>query len=361
MDEKENSGESQKNDSSKNHTPSGLARLGSMRARFSKDQVKSQLKNKLSSILSLPKSAGPHKGLTPPRFDIGALESSVFGFALLVVAWFGADLLVLFLADYIPEPPVVHAAKFDGGSRIRSLADYQIIIGRNLFNSRGLIPGDEIPGSPNDQNNIPVRTTLPINLLGTVILQEQNRSIATLEDKTENQVFPVRPDDEITGRMKILTIETYRVVFVNLQNGRREFVDMPEDQTARINVAQTEAPTNAGNGTNIEQVNPTQFSLPRDELNKALSNLPAILTQARAIPNMENGTQDGYRLVEIVPGSVYEKLGLKNDDILCGVNGEPINDPGRAMEMLNTLKTSPHMELCVKRQGKRSNVSYDIH
>ncbi|MBI2711865.1 MAG: PDZ domain-containing protein [Bdellovibrio sp.] len=76
---------------------------------------------------------------------------------------------------------------------------------------------------------------------------------------------------------------------------------------------------------------------------------------------MENGVPAGYKLFQIVPGSIYEKLGLVNGDVIAGVNGSPITDPGKAFEMISELKTSSHLELQVKRDGKPQTYTYDIH
>ena len=76
--------------------------------------------------------------------------------------------------------------------------------------------------------------------------------------------------------------------------------------------------------------------------------------------HFENGMPAGYKLFQIVPGSIYDKLGLQNGDTLCGLNGQSINDPGKAFELLGELKTASHLELCVKRDGRQNNNSYDI-
>jgi general secretion pathway protein C len=244
------------------------------------------------------------------------------------------------------------------GAKVKQFSDYQVIVSRNLFSSLGRIPGDEVQGTP-DLDNDPVKTTLPLTLVGTVILKNELRSVATIEDKDENQVYPMRIDDELPGKIKILAIEPYKVVFRNLTNGRKEFVDMPEEGNGtRISVGSLSSrkpPKEA-----IEQVAPNQFNIPRVEIDKYLSNINDVLTQARAIPHFENGQPAGYKLIQIVAGSVYEKLGLKNNDILCGVNGENINDPARAFELMNQLKTASSLELCVKRDGRTTTQSYNF-
>ena len=70
--------------------------------------------------------------------------------------------------------------------------------------------------------------------------------------------------------------------------------------------------------------------------------------------------KDGFRCFQIVPGSIYDRLGLKNNDVVCGINGEKIDNPGKAFELFNTLQTQKHFELCVRRGGRETTMVYDI-
>ena len=67
-----------------------------------------------------------------------------------------------------------------GTHRNRTLEDYNDIFSRNLFNSAGTIPGEEVsnPNLLSDQGP-PVRTSLPFDLVGTMIMRDELRSIAT--------------------------------------------------------------------------------------------------------------------------------------------------------------------------------------
>jgi general secretion pathway protein C len=284
-------------------------------------------------------------------------------FTLIVCCYFLADVLALMAGKYIPEPPVVRSSRVTNvAHRVKSIDDYNPIFARNLFNRKGLIPGEENPSGPADLGGAPVRTSLPFNLVGTLILKDEIRSIATIEDKSASMVYPVRIDEEIPSKARILKIEPRKVIFVNTQSGRREFVDLPEDaiSSARISIG--------GGGTTskspgIEQVSDNQFNISRSEVDKALGDFNRVLTEARAVPNFENGVPNGYKLFQIVPGSIYDKLGLKNGDTIVGVDGQPINDPAKAFELLGKLKEgASHMELAVKKpDGKTSTKVYDIH
>ena len=276
-------------------------------------------------------------------------------------AWFLADIAALFVENWIPEPTPVRLSLGSGGNRNSYNPDeYSVIWMRNLFNSKGLLPGEE-DNSQKDQGGVPVRTSLPFNLIGTLILRDEIRSLATIEDKSANQVYPVRQDDEIPSKAKIIKVEANKVTFINTGTGRREFIDIPEDPNAQkpISVLPRTAPAKAGG--KVEKVSETQFQIPTTAVQAALSNFNEVLTQARAVPNFENGAPAGYKLFQIVPNSIYAQLGLQNGDTVCGMNGESINDPAKAFEMLGALKSgASHLELCVKRNGQTKNMTYDI-
>jgi general secretion pathway protein C len=307
-------------------------------------------------------SFGQFELLSMAEWASKSLQTQSYAFygkllTLFICTYFLADVLAMVAGHYIPEPPTAKGGR-QGAllHRGRTYEDYNAVFVRNLFNRKGIIPGDEGSGGPLDPGGAPVKTTLPIDLLGVLILHDELRSIATIQDKGASAVYPVRETEEIPGKIKIVKIEPTRVVFVNLAAGRREYVELPPDNAvnARVTVGAAKAP-------GIEQVNPNQFNIARTEVDKALSDFNKILTQARAIPNFENGVPAGYKLFQITPGSIYSQLGLKDGDVIAGLNGEPINDPSKAFEMLNQLKNSNHMELQVKRNGTTSTMTYDIH
>jgi general secretion pathway protein C len=101
----------------------------------------------------------------------------------------------------------------------------------------------------------------------------------------------------------------------------------------------------------------------RREVDRVMGNFNQVLTQARCVPNLEGGRPAGYRCFQIEPGSIYDKLGLKDNDVICGINGQPVNDPAAAFNMLNTLKSSStrNVELCVNRGGRVMNMQIDIN
>jgi len=296
---------------------------------------------------------------------LGRLQSQGLNFystlaGIVLSAYFVSDLVSLGIQSKIPstDPSSALSRAFGGQRRMPTIDDYSIIGARNLFSSEGKMPGEETSGGAQDLGGAPVKTSLPFNLIGTIILKDELRSIATIEDRSASIVYPVRSDDEIPSKAKIIKIEPRRVIFLNTGSGRREYVELPEELDAgvpRVNISSAAKPGQAA----IERTG-NSFNVPKLELDRAFSDLNGVLTQARAVPHYENGVPSGYKLFQVMPDGFFGRLGLKDQDILCGIDGQPVNDPAKALELLGQLRTANHVELCVKRDGRAQNFSYDI-
>ena len=201
----------------------------------------------------------------------------------------------------------------------------------------------------------PVPTTLQFQLIGTVIFHDSTRSLAAIQDKGENKVFPVRQGDEVEGKIQILSVEARKVIFINTQARRKEYIDIPEDASAKISMNAKAAPK-AG----ITQVDENKFVLKRAEIDAQMANFNTLITQARAVPEMQGGQMVGFRLMQIQPGSFYEKIGLKLGDVINSVNGEKITDAAKALSVLQELKHMNSLDLGMSRDGKEVNLNYDI-
>ena len=297
-------------------------------------------------------------------FEGGLRKNHVTRMALLVwlpiLAYSLAGFVAILLDPYMPDLDSQAGAK-TARSRLkyspRTLADDQIIVARNLFSSKGLIPGEDSKGN-SDQNNVPVKTSLPLTLVGTLVLRNQLRSVATLQDNSDRVVYPMRVSDEIPGKLKIIQIEANQVIFLNSANGLREYVEIPvkESNTLGISLNRPRPSLDAVAETTLSK----NFVIPRAEIDKATENLPLLLTQVLAKEYRESGNFVGFRLTQIQPGSVFAKLGLLDGDVLCGVNGEPVGDVTKAWELFGSLKSAVIVELCIKRNGKENTFNYDL-
>jgi general secretion pathway protein C len=85
-----------------------------------------------------------------------------------------------------------------------------------------------------------------------------------------------------------------------------------------------------------------------------------LFTEIRAVPRMQNGSSAGFQLSEIQPGSIFQEIGLQDGDVLTAAQGRPVNDPLKAMELLQTLRNQSSITLNVIRNGSPLQLQYNI-
>jgi general secretion pathway protein C len=84
------------------------------------------------------------------------------------------------------------------------------------------------------------------------------------------------------------------------------------------------------------------------------------MRQARIRPHFRNGQPDGITLTRIRPNSIFRRLGLRNGDIITGVDGQAIQTADDALGFYNSLKSSSNVTIQIRRRGRTKNIEYDI-
>lgn len=107
-------------------------------------------------------------------------------------------------------------------------------------------------------------------------------------------------------------------------------------------------------------------SLPvRNQPNRVIENLrrvaetnpTAFAEIVRPQPVFANGVQRGYRVYPGRNRQQFAKLGLQPGDLILSINGTPLDDPRRGMEIFNTIGTSDQVQLTIERNGQPQEVT----
>jgi general secretion pathway protein C len=275
----------------------------------------------------------------------------------LFLGLFTADIAILSLRDkFLPlQAPLTKPARaFTDETPGRGA--YQTIITRNIFSSDNVIP-DPLKSEGKQQLDLPpVLSSLPLNLIGTLVHSNPEKSIASIELKGKSQVLSYMVKQDVDNLATIEKIERGRVILRNNNNGRLEYIELPQSSKLAFESAK---PT--GGTGEIKQISEGQYELKKQDLDKYLSDLPNLLMQARAVPARRPGTGEtyGFRVLEVQPDSVLAKI-VKPMDVITQVNGGPVTSIQQAMEMYNTMKNSPHVCITVERDGRNVQNCYDI-
>lgn len=102
------------------------------------------------------------------------------------------------------------------------------------------------------------------------------------------------------------------------------------------------------------------IAVSRQEVTESLSDLKSIMSQAVVRPFLSDGTQQGYIVSNIVPGSLYERLGLQNGDIIVDVNGKSLDSADDVLQLVNLMQSGGEISLNLLRAGKSETINYSF-
>ncbi len=208
-------------------------------------------------------------------------------------------------------------------------------------------------GSTAPASRAPLNLVSKIKLLGVVIGDHGGISAIVEELSSKRQLF-FRLHDHIPDVGEISEIR--REGMVVRQGDQQEFLELAASQIEKLPSAQVTA------GSVVVPVpgSPVRTVLDRRDVEQAMGDLPKLLSQARAVPYVVNGAMNGFRLDSVSPSSFYEKIGLKQGDVLQQVNGVDIRDPGTMLTLFQQLRNEKTVKLDVLRNNQRTAMTFDI-
>ena len=218
----------------------------------------------------------------------------------------------------------------------RELSDYSSILERGLF------------GEGKGPSSAPAAVTSVYTLIGTV--EGEEFSGAVLEDTTGQEFYRIH--QKLPDGSQIIKVGRDRVTLKRADGGTTEIQVL--DDTKIVNM------TKPGGGPGVRKLSEGKWILDQSEVTANTENISQLLTQARALPYMEQGKTVGFRISEIVPGSLYEKIGLQNGDVIQKVNSQDVDDPAKFFQMYQNLKEERSVSIDLLRGGQRQTLNYEI-
>jgi general secretion pathway protein C len=257
---------------------------------------------------------------------------------------------------------------------------------REVFEEQEVATGPAPMGDGDECDSAP-KSSLRLRLVGTVVFSEPEFSIASIVDEgksgsgatmhsiNECESAPVDPNDpdgklapkpppcaKVGDSAVLRRIEAERVCLWNDGDRQMEYLALNEPPDKGPAVATTkkdEKVADAGDA-DIRKVGENSYEVGQGEVDKALSNLSELATQARVVPAFEGGKTVGFKLFSIRPGSLYSKVGLQNGDVITRINGYEVNSPEKGLEIYGKLKDAKQVAVDLKRRGKPMSLDYAI-
>jgi general secretion pathway protein C len=192
-------------------------------------------------------------------------------------------------------------------------------------------------------------TRLPLRLLATVVRENPAYSLATIVDTersehevmTEGQLFAGRPEARIArierGRV-LIDHDGVTEQLVLSQNAGAPPAPEPEDL----------APTSEERSRRRDLAKEIRERI-AGEREAGVVERGGVLAEGDFTPVYENGELVGVHFEGIEPGGFYDRIGLRNGDVVTDINGVSLADPAAAARVLGYVATSDELVVTVRR------------
>lgn len=231
----------------------------------------------------------------------------------------------------------------------------------------GSSPFTEMPEIPEEITGEVAITPLNLTLVGTIVGED---SIALIRNNSTGTTDLYRTNDFLPqDGAQIYRIEPTRVLIrrqdriESLELFEKFVISSAQPSDFRLGIPRKEERRTAQVGEvdiNVRQVGDGKFEVNRDDLERATSNLGLMMTQARIVPNIVAGEIKGYKIFAIKPGSIYDKIGIQNGDVIERVNGMELSTPENALQFFQQLKNETRFVIDLERNGQKLTFTYKI-
>ncbi len=285
-----------------------------------------------------------------------------YGFTLVnlllvgAIAFFGVDAFYLVTGARMEtqQPSSVGKSEISNPKQdIRyPLTHYAAIVDRNLFNTKGT----PVAVSPKTVNVEGLQqTSLNLKLWGTVT-GEKEETFAVIEESGTRQQNLFRVGDTVQEAMVKLILREKVVLNVK---GKDEILELEKAVASKGRTFRS--PSQSAAASRIRQPARTRrITIRRSQIDSALQDVNKLISEVNIKPHFQDGQPDGLMLSRIRPNSIFMRMGLRNGDIITGVNGNNIQSVQDVIGFYENLKTAERLNLQMKRGGRPRTIEYTV-
>jgi type II secretion system protein C len=207
---------------------------------------------------------------------------------------------------------------------------------------------------------------LGVTIMGCIAQHNSRQSVALIKEQsgTVRAVkigFKVADYKVVEITTKYMTLErgTERII-VYQDKFAREFINAKYEPTPEPTSSTVFAFQNEYNEDGFSRKS-GQIQMSPSYRNKIVTqDMARILMQATAEPYMQNGQIAGFLLSQIDPGSIYDKAGFRDGDVVQVINGRRLNSVAGAVAFLRSLKDEENVDVELMRGGAITRLKVSV-
>jgi general secretion pathway protein C len=259
------------------------------------------------------------------------------------IAWQSAKIFwLLYPSSEEAAPlPVIAPSLVNSDTTLSPTSTARRIIERRIF---GRVDATQATEELEQQGDIE-ETSLNLELKGTIVAKGQGETVAIIAEADGPEKI-YKTGDAIPGRATLHAVYMDRVLI--RRAGKLETLSLPRaDETT-------------ANKTRSSNRRTTRNQTSAGSLREVISRSPARLTDViRPQPVFRDGKQQGYRVYPGRQRQQFSQLGLRPGDMITQINGMPLDDPARGMEVFRSLGEATQVTVTVERNGQQQVMTLD--
>jgi len=228
----------------------------------------------------------------------------------------------------------------------KSVQEYEAILQSNPFS----IPAGSLKQSASGTEQ---KELSDIKLVGTISGNAEYSYAIFVAKDGKQSMFKVGESVFEAGKLK--TVEKYRAIIES--NGKLIKITMVDvlAPSEMEDIRGRRAPAGP-----VQLVKKGEYMIDQKAVQLALDNPTQIMMDAKLVPHMIQGKQEGFILREVRRSGLYDSLGMQNGDVLLRINSFNISNPENALQAFTALRGMDKVQLDIIRNNNRMTLTYQI-
>lgn len=199
-------------------------------------------------------------------------------------------------------------------------------------------------------------TQLALTLLGIFADSRDPKDSRALIGAAGGDEKPYSIGDDISRGVTLQAIFADRVVLS--RNGRLETLRLDKDQPGSDATASAVA-QDSGGETDLSANAAQQLADIRGKMLADPSKAQDYI-RVQPVPGANGGGQEGYRIYPGRDRGLFAAAGLQPGDLVTQVNGIPLSDPAKSLQLLSDLSQSSQLSVVIERGGLSQTVNVSL-
>ncbi len=231
------------------------------------------------------------------------------------------------------------------------------ILGRNLFNSTGELAVEQTAAVSVarkdlsiDFGSVPCSSSeIPVKINGTIYTGDPFKSYVILKDPKIADSDIYKPGDAIIDHEQFEIYKVGRGV-LELRNGNNKVCVAISGYAKDGSLAALQE----GGGSGLQPGESKEFEFDVAFITQEIGDgYATILNCAKMIPDIDgSGKMQGFKLISIATSCLFDRIEIKNGDIVTEVNGVSLKDPAQGFRLYQSLQEERTTTINIMRNGE---------